>query len=59
MSKVFLLGANKEIDRAKQVVEVDFPKEQRGRFAQVGKPQLTNRLFTRGGAIRPTIPKEI
>ena len=36
---------------------MDFPKEQRGRFTPVGKPQLKTRLFTRGGAIRPTIPQ--
>jgi hypothetical protein len=38
---------------------LDIPKEQRKRFAPVGKPQLTNRLFTRGGAIRPTISKKM
>jgi hypothetical protein len=38
---------------------MDISKRQRRRFTQVGKPQLTNRLFTRGGAIRPTIPKEM
>ncbi|MCL6102505.1 MAG: hypothetical protein M1292_08455, partial [Bacteroidetes bacterium] len=33
------------------------PKEQRGRFTPVGKPQLTNRLFPRGGLLRPAIPQ--
>ena len=36
---------------------MDFPKEQRGRFTPVSKPQLKTSLFTGGGEIRPSIPQ--